>query len=88
MSEIVISKEMIKQLIKDEKIRPEDLFDCDQLKDIRDAARAEGYSEGLWKAGWEKNTEKEEAEKKKTPEGPEKYLDPATNPWIPKAEDK
>ena len=86
-NDIVVTKEQVRDLIKLEKLKPEDLFDDEGLKPIRDAARSEGYAEGSFSAGWEMNKkQKAELEEKKQAEekgeGPDKYLDPARNPMI------
>ena len=88
MENKVVTLDEIRDLILTAKLKPEDLFDPDELKPLRDAAKAEGYAEGQFRAAWLEDAEKKEAEKKKALEGPDnKYLDPAQNPWIPKTDE-
>jgi hypothetical protein len=78
MDDILVSKEQIRDLIKREGLKPNDLFDEVALKELTDKARADGYAEAQFQAEWKKET-KEKEEKK---EGPDSYLDPKKNPWI------
>ncbi len=83
MSENLITLDQIRDLVKLEKIKPEQIFDEEGLKEIRDKAKAEGYAEGSFKQAWDENREKikEAAEKDKSNQE-DRYIDPGQNPMI------
>jgi hypothetical protein len=86
-----VTLEDLRGLLRAENIKPEDIFSEDALKPLRDAARAEGYSEGMFRQGileaqkkgeWlgtPKPEDKQDADKAGEAE---KYIDPAQNPLI------
>jgi hypothetical protein len=83
MTENLITLDQIKALIKEEGLKPEQLFDDEGLKEIKDKARAEGYAEGSFKLAWEEDQEKKKEDKDNPPSPEEdKYLDPVKNPFI------
>jgi len=79
MSDLV-TLDQVRDLLKNEKIRPEDVFDAEALKPLQDEAAARGYAEGVMSAAFQ--SKPAEAEKKPVEPGPEKYIDPKTNPFI------
>lgn len=85
MNDTIITKDELKRLIRDEGIRPEDIFTADQLKPTLDAARAAGYADAraadvldMSRGAAPKKTDDGEAEA----DDPAKYTDPARNPFI------
>ena len=70
----VVTVDEIRDLIRKEKITPQQLFDESVLKGLRDEARAAGYAEAMLKV----EADRAKAEDK----GPDRYLNPRTNPMI------
>jgi len=77
----IITPQQLRDLVKIEKLRPEDVFDELALKALRDEARAAGYAEGMFAAVVQKDQVvlKKEVEDDK---GLDPHLDPAKNPLI------
>ncbi len=77
--ETIISTEQLRELIRREKIRPDQLFEPEALKELTDAARAAGYAEARLASRPAADSPKPKPDEDKD-EG--KYLDPARNPYI------
>ena len=71
MTETTVTLDQIKRLIRDERIKPEDLFEGEDLNDWRRRVEIEARLEA-----------EKEAEKEAAADPDAKYLDPAKNPWI------
>lgn len=87
----VVTMDQLRDLVKAEKIKPEELFDAEGLRDATAAARADGYAEGLFEARKRDGTgcigPLDEPKKDEPEADPEtKYINPASNPFI-KTED-
>jgi hypothetical protein len=82
----LVTLDQLRNLVKADKIRPEEIFDAETLEEVRKQARAEGYAEARVKAMFEEKPLTAEDVKPKA-EGEDKSevpaeLDPSRNPLI------
>ena len=90
-----ITLDQLKRMITAESLKPETLFSDEQLKELRDAARAEGYAEAravslgekLGPALKEAVLASRETDEGKGDDTLPAELDPARNPFIKTADD-